>query len=925
MKTRASKYFRTLVDIRPGEWSVFLLMSVSLFLVISTFAVVKPARSSLFLQQYGASRLPYVYIATALMAGVVATILSQLFRRFTIVRMQVFTYLFFATNLLFFWWAFRLDFPWLSAAFYLWVNIFTVTMNTLFWTLANNYYNAREAKRFYGLINSSGTIGGIVSGLLVVQLVSRLGTENLLLLCVGVLGGGVGVTYLISLLGRDRFSAREVEYVDSGSTELNEETRPGWAQSSRLFQSPYPRYIAAGLALALTISVIIEYQFNVVVEQVFLEKDAKTAFFSTFFVSVNALTFIFQFVLTGALLRRFGIGASLAILPVVMIVGSVVFPLLPILGIAVLLRISDSSLRYSIEQSTRDLLYLPIRTDVMKRLKVIIDVFVSRLAKGIGSILILVLTTGLMLGFEALSYITLGLAIVWAVVAILLRREYLTEIRRYLRRGRLGAEGSYVEFLDPETTTELLAGLDSGDEKRAIYCLSLLEQAPHVSLTDRLSNLLGNPSAKVRAATLRLLTARRDHSAIQAAEELVISDDPEVGSQAVHYLCQSDPNPNARLLYFLNHPDLDVRLAALTTAGEHPYRRPLPTISQQWIQDLMSRGDAEAEKARTLAARALVLADPQVVSVQGHLRRLLEDSNPVIVKLALGAAGKVQSRELIPLIVNKLPNRKLRAEAREALARLGSRIVGTLGDYLGDPNEREAVRRAIPRVLGQISTAEAAKTLIHHLPNSSLETRSQIIKALNQIRRDQPKIPIPGDIIDREVLREVKRYYQLLFSVHSEQAQPGPGRELLIRTLEERLDQTMERIFRLLGLRYPTEDIYDAYQASRSSKSGRRSGALDFLDNILERSFKRTILPVLEESSWDRLRLLGEELFGLEALSIEQSLRGLIRSDDRWLKIVALYRAAELQLKPLEAEMRMAEQDPDPVVVETAKLALAHM
>ncbi len=92
---------RTAVDVRPGEWLMTALMSLNLFLVISTFAVVKPARSSLFLQQYGASKLPYVYIATVVLAGAIALLHSWLFRRFSVLRVQLFTYLFFISNLLF--------------------------------------------------------------------------------------------------------------------------------------------------------------------------------------------------------------------------------------------------------------------------------------------------------------------------------------------------------------------------------------------------------------------------------------------------------------------------------------------------------------------------------------------------------------------------------------------------------------------------------------------------------------------------------------------------------------------------------------------------------------------------------------------------------------------------------------------------------
>ena len=375
----------------------------------------------------------------------------------------------------------------------------------------------------------------------------------------------------------------------------------------------------------------------------------------------------------------------------------------------------------------------------------------------------------------------------------------------------------------------------------------------------------------------------------------------------------------------MNHPDLSVRFAAIVAAEEHSYARPLPDISPGWIDDLMARQPPDAAKARSVAARALPLADPQRVPVPERLRNLLEDSNPVVVNEALQAAGKIQSRELVALLIHSLAKRTTRSEAREALLSHGPRIVGTLGDYLGDPNEQDSVRRLIPRLLGHIATPEAANILVRHLSNSTNEMRFQILKALNRIRRDHPEVPISGDVIDGEILQETKRYYQLLLSRESDKADEGPGRMLLVRTLEERLDQTLERIFRLLGLRYPLEEIYDSYRGVRSSNIQRRAAALEFLDNALATPLKRVILPVLEETSLERLRPVAKEVFGLQAFTSEQCLQEWMRGDDPWLKIVALYRAGELPMRSLEAEMRSARSDPDSRVSETATFSLNRM
>ena len=912
------QYFRSLLEVRREELHQLIPLFLNYFLLILTSYILKSAASGLFLNKVGVGKLPYAYILIAIAAAFVAYLLAYLSARMAITRLIMATQWFLVGNMILLWWMLRFTgWTWPYYAFLVWMKIFSILTVSQFWIFAGSVFDPRQGKRLFGLLNLGGVVGAMLGGTFTLLFVRAVLAENLLLCAAAVMVLASAVFW------------RATRRVPSAAAKHGPKQTEGFHALDMLRLTIKNRHllvISAIISIAVIVSKLVEYQFFGIAEATYPDKEDLTAFFGAFFgLYLNAVTFTVQVFLTGMILRTLGVGGALRFTPTAVIVGAVGILALPGIWTVSALRIVESGFRYTLNKTSLEVLFLPIPLEVKNRTKLFLDMVVDRASGGLAGLLLVFCTSVLLLSVRQIGIVTVFFAAVWIGLGGFALRAYVRTIRKSLERREVHFESVSVNVSDAATIGVLTQALDSSNERQVTYALHLLEQVPQVSLTDRLPSLLRNPSAEVRAATLRLLTARRDRSAIQAAEEFVVGGEPKLRSQAVHYICQSDPNPNAKLLDFLSDPDLDVCLAALTTAEKHPYQRPFPTISQQWIEDLMSRGDAETEKARTLAARALVLADPQVVPVTGHLRRLLGDSNPIIEITALGAAGKVQSRELIPLIVNKLTKRTMRGEAREALARYGSRIVGTLGDYLGDPNEREAIRRAIPRVLGQIATIEAAEILVHHLPDSSLEMRFQILKALNRIRRDHAEIPIPGDIIDREILQEAKHYYQLLFSVQSDQERPGPGRELLVRTLEERLDQTLERIFRLLSLRYPPKEIYDAYQAGRSSKSERRSKAMEFLDSTLERSFNRTILPVLEESSWDRLRSLGKELFGLEALSTEQSLRGLIRSDDRWLKIVALYRAAELQLKSLEAEMRIAEKDSDPVVVETAKLALARM
>lgn len=849
MRHRASTIFRALVDIRSGEWTMAFLMSTNLFLVISTFSVVKPVRSSIFLQQYGASRLPYVYIATALLAGVVVALQSRLFRRFTIVWIQSFAYLFFAANLLFFWWAFQRDFSWLSAVFYLWVNVFTITMNTLFWILANNYYNSREAKRLYGIINSAGTVGGIISGFVVAQLVGNLGTENLLLLCLAVLAIGMGVTVLIARQGRHRFAAKEIGYVGDHLPESGRQRSAEPAGMFEVLKTSYPRYIALALFSALTISVIVEYQFNVVVEQTILQKDAKTAFFSTFFASVNTLTFILQFFLTGALLRRLGIGPSLMILPVAIIAGSVLFPLFPGMSAAIFLRISDGSLRYSITQSTRDILYMPIPKIEMERVKTFIDVFVQRVAKGAGSVLILLLATGLAVKFEHLSYVTLGLAVAWLGVSVALRRKYLNELRRYLRRDRRDEEPAYVQYLDPETTAALLAELDSGDEQRIIQSLELLERARAVDLRLVFRRWVREGSAQLQARALRRLAELGDLSVIEDAERILASESSEATEDAIYYLCETNAEgPMARMQQILQNSDQRIRAAAFACMANHGGEEAQKEVRQA-LEGMVRKSGPQATESRVLAAQTLGHINPPS-TLHNLLIPLLQEESGEIVRAALSATERVLRRDFVPLIVRHLGHKEFSSPARRALAAHGDKIAGTLSDYLDDSTIPCSIRCKLPAIFAEIGSEKGVRTLVEHLDQENSVLRHAIAKALNGLFRKRPDLGIREEKIHSAVLRETSEAYEALRALYK--GAPTDLSNMLGKEssnkARRRYRRSLQQVFRLLSLLYPAEDILNAYRALNGSQNDLRTGAVEFLDNLLPNTLGKALLPLVDDT-----------------------------------------------------------------------------
>jgi AAA family ATP:ADP antiporter len=134
-----------------------------------------------------------------------------------------------------------------------------------------------------------------------------------------------------------------------------------------------------------------------------------------------------------------------------------------------------------------------------------------------------------------------------------------------------------------------------------------------------------------------------------------------------------------------------------------------------------------------------------------------------------------------------------------------------------------------------------------------------------------------------------------------------------------RLRETLERLFRLLGLRYPPREIYSAYLAMSKRDSEDATAALEFLDSVLDRDLKRILLPLLDAP--ENLLEHGRQLFGVEAPTAESAIRDLIRSHDPWLVACAIAAAAELHMRSLAPDIAQAAKDAIEEISEVARSA----
>jgi len=911
--------FRKAIDIREGELKRTLVMAGYLFILIVIHSILKAMSRALFLSQLGPEELPYLYMMLAVVGGIVVVFYLRLSANVRLDRLINGTSVFLILNLVFFRYLIGLTSTsaWLYYSLYIWESLLGVVTTTQFWLIANYLFNAREAKRLFPLLTASAIMGGITGGYtsLIVDFIG--GTPNLAFLCMSLLGVAM---VLMNLAWRHRDqsierSLRAYSHNESSASFTIIGEVIGLIRNSR-----HLKLLIGIVSFTFVVIQIADFQFNAYASENIKEVDKLTKFLGSWVSNLSIIALIFQVFFANRLIKRFGVVAAMVMLPITMLVSSAWILLSYGLSSILAVKIGDGAMRHSINKVGTELLFLPLPPEVKKKTKAFLDMFVEKFARGTGGFLLLIFYTWLGLSVAQLSFVSITLASIWLVLCGAAYREYVNSFRQALAKRRIDVEAISVSIKDEATINALIVSLASQNERQVNYALRLLESVDGVDLVPPLRPLLRHPSCEVRLLTVRLLQQRGDSDLLPEVEPLLHDQDEDVRREAVRFHAQHSKISTLEILgQWLNDEDVGLQGAALYHLAEKP-ELAAQLLSPQFIDSFMQRG---APSRRQVADALGILRDERYYPI---LRQLLDDADAVVKARAIRSAGQTRAREFVPLLLQNLGDRTFRKFAREALAGYGDDITETLARYLSDHSTSLEIRRELPRALSLIASQRSVEVLLGNLPKDDDILRYQMIKALNKLRARYPELNF-DQRVDQALIDELKNYFRMLATLHVT-ADPAasngrPGSALLKRALQERLDDHLERIFRLLGLRYPPQDIYNAFAATNSANRMIRANAIEFLDNILANDLKRVLLPVVEDLPVEQVLQQADGVFDVPINNRRQALEHLVANSDSWLRSCALY---EIWRSGLAEEfwplINRAKEAPDTLVQETATFVL---
>ncbi|MEZ4524968.1 MAG: hypothetical protein R2941_03500 [Desulfobacterales bacterium] len=940
----AGTFFRKMFDIREGEELRVFLMFSFVFLLISSLMIAKPVCNALFLYRFGAARLPYVFILVAFCAAGMSKFYSVQLRRFDLCHLIIRTLWLAVLSLILFWALLCTDAAGGAVLFifYVWTAIFALVSSSQFWILANSIFNPREARRLFGFIGTGAIAGGIFGGYLTRFTAQYLGSLHLLWICAGFLYICIPIVRTIQTASRrDKVLQKFRQEKQLRETADN---------PFHIIRNSRHLLLTAGiLGFGVIAGRMVEYQFSAIAAAQIQDSDRLAAFFGFWLSNLNAASLFIQVIATRKVVTGLGVGASLFFLPLAILSGALLVLIHPVLWTAIFIKLCDGSLKNSLNKSGIELLILPVPSDIKKQAKSFIDVFADSFATGLGGILLLLLTESLEFPVRQVSLLMIVLIGIWLYMVILVRREYIRSFRRKLA-GNSPLTEKHPDFRNPCIIGECCEILEKGDASGTVNTLIMIREIRDQRFIPCYRNLLRHPDSCVRREVLRNICFCKHPDFTQEALALVHDPDQKVKTEALHYLFRHPGEKEKSLIReYLRHEDYRIRGAALLAlAWETRGNQKLKTMFDLCgiLRENLSAAYQiqDQEQARFVRMNcARVIGAANLPDFHPHLHIFLNDPDTDVVKAAIRGAGETRRKDFISVLMPFLAKEEFRKAAAHALKDLGPDIGDTLAQWLNNPLADHTVRIQIPDILAQMGKQKAADVLSLNIRHPDPAIRCEVVRAMNHIRVHFPFLKFDDRRIVRTILEETREHLDLLTVLCSQFQNsgngagtannpspanaagfPSPGtgtaqedrqdvreaREQLIHSLEKRLDDNLERIFGLLGLKYPPQEISDVYRNLQSERADLRSSAVEFLDNLLETNLRRVIIPIVESAPAGPGHI--PDLRGMKMLSEYESLRLLLSGGDSRMHMRVLRLIACLKSKrynPLAGEM-LAASDP---------------
>jgi AAA family ATP:ADP antiporter len=399
------RFLSKIIDVRPSEGPALAWSWLYIFSLLSSYYIMRPIRDQMGVAG-GVNNLQWLFTGTLLGMLLLNLPFSYLVKTFPREKFIAISYRFFGANILLFALALYVATPeqtiWVGRIFFIWTSVFNLFVVSIFWQMIVDVFTSEQGKRLFGFIAAGATLGAIAGSAFTVSTVEHMAPAYLMI--------GAAIMLEVAVFCVRRLSGLSVALSERPQVEQDEKPIGGTLLGGirDALSSSYLLNVSLFLLLYAVTSTFLYFQQAAVVSHAFANRAAQTQFFASVDLGVNILTLAVQLFLTGRILKRFGVGTTLSLLPAFSVIGFGAVALLPALSSVVAFQLIRRAGNFAIARPTREVLFTVLPREDRYKAKSFIDTVVYRLGDQIGA-----------WSFALLTFLGLGLTEVSIVAAVI--------------------------------------------------------------------------------------------------------------------------------------------------------------------------------------------------------------------------------------------------------------------------------------------------------------------------------------------------------------------------------------------------------------------------------------------------------------------------------------------------------------------------
>ena len=430
-RSSLDRFLGIFADVHSGEGLTALLLALNVFLILMAYYILKPVREALILGEGSAELKTYMSAGQVIVLAFVVPLYAKLVASRPRMRLINTVTAFFTACLVVFYFLAQIGVP-LAIPFFIWIGVFSLMIVAQFWSFANVIYDKSEGERLFAIVGFGASLGAVFGARIADRLIEPLGIYQLLLLGAAVLGTQVLLTNYVDRRERADLAARKQAAAPSKTASAKHSKA-----FALVFKTRYLLLMAVMLMLANWVNTTGEYILGNIVKHHagdliaagqnggLTEGQIIGDFYSKYFTYVNVLSLVLQLFVVSRIVKYLGIQWAVMILPCIALGAYNVLAFIPTLTFVLTAKVAENSTDYSLNNTVRNMLFLPCTYEEKFSAKQAIDSFFVRMGDVLSAALVFFGTNVMQLSPQRFAAVNAVLVLVWLVLAWQVGKIYM--------------------------------------------------------------------------------------------------------------------------------------------------------------------------------------------------------------------------------------------------------------------------------------------------------------------------------------------------------------------------------------------------------------------------------------------------------------------------------------------------------------------